>query len=72
MGGFERGQFDHIGVVTEEHQHGETWVEATRVWVTNPRAHSHHVEFLRFEPDTPVTTVMARRGMSRSKPFRLC
>ena len=55
MGGFERGQFDHIGVVTEEHQHGETWVEATRVWVTNPRAHSHHVEFLRFEPDTPVT-----------------
>jgi len=34
---------------------GETWVEATRVWVTSPRAHPFNVEFLRFEPDSPVT-----------------
>jgi hypothetical protein len=51
----QREQFDHIGVITEEKQDAETWVEATRVWVTSPRAHSHHVEFLRFESDTPVT-----------------
>ena len=23
-------------------------------WVTNPRAHPFHVEYLRFEPDSPV------------------
>ena len=34
---------------------GESWVEATRVWVTSPREHPFNVEWLRFEPDTPVT-----------------
>jgi hypothetical protein len=49
-----RAAFDHIGVVTDQQQPGETWVPATRVWVTSPRAHSHHVEFLRFDPGSPV------------------
>lgn len=52
---FERSRFDHIGIVTDERQPGESWVEATRVWVTSPRAHPYNVEFLRFEPDSPVT-----------------
>ena len=52
---FDRGRFDHIGVVTEVKQPDESWVAATRVWVTSPRAHPYNVEFLRFEPDSPVT-----------------
>ena len=52
---FDRARFDHIGVVTDQPQEGESWVEATRVWVTSPRAHPYNVEFLRFEPDSPVT-----------------
>jgi hypothetical protein len=52
---FDRSRFDHIGVVTDDRQPGESWVEATRVWVTSPRAHPYNVEFLRFEPDSPVT-----------------
>jgi hypothetical protein len=52
---FERTKFDHIGVVTEQKQQNESWVEATRVWVTSPREHPFNIEFLRFEPDTPVT-----------------
>jgi hypothetical protein len=51
----DRASFDHIGLITEEKKAGESWVEATRVWVTSPRAHPFHVEWLRFEPDTPVT-----------------
>jgi hypothetical protein len=51
----DRATFDHIGVVTEERHDGEVWVEATRVWVTNPRLSAYNVEYLRFEPDTPVT-----------------
>lgn len=51
----DRTRFDHVGVVTSERKEGEVWVEATRVWVTSPRAHPYNVEFLRFEPDSPVT-----------------
>ena len=47
-------RFDHIGVPTSERKQGESWVEATRVWVTSPRAHPYNVEWLRFELDSPV------------------
>jgi len=58
----DRSRFDHVGLVTDKPQEGESWVEATRVWVTSPRAHPSNVEWLRYEPDSPVT------GPLRSKP----
>ena len=36
---FDRTRFDHIGVITEEKHGEENFVDATRVWVTNPRIH---------------------------------
>lgn len=54
MTGIDRATFDHIGVVTRETQPGEAFVEATRVWVTSPRAHAFHVEFLRFADDATL------------------
>jgi hypothetical protein len=48
-------EFDHVGIVTDDKKSGENFVEATRVWVTNPKSHPYNVEWLRFEPDTPVT-----------------
>jgi len=51
----KRSTFDHIGLITDEKKPGESWVEATRVWVTNPRADPWNVEWLRFEPDSPIT-----------------
>lgn len=48
-------EFDHIGIVTDEKKPGEVFVEATRVWVTNLKDHPFRVEWLRFEPDSPVT-----------------
>ncbi|HUX65682.1 MAG TPA: hypothetical protein VMV42_00910 [archaeon] len=51
---FDRSRFDHIGVITEDRQPDENFVESTRVWVTNPRTHPANVEYLRYEPDTPV------------------
>jgi hypothetical protein len=47
-------QFDHVGVPTKEKQPNEMYVPATRVWVTDPAVHPHRIEFLRFEPDSPV------------------
>ena len=47
--------FHHIGLPTDEPQAGETYVEETKVWVTRPENHPYRIEFLRFEPDSPVT-----------------
>ncbi len=55
-------KFDHVGFITEEKKNNEDWVEATKVWVTNPKEHKLSVEWLRYEPDTPVT------GPVRSQP----
>ena len=48
-------QFEHIGLITTEPKPGESFVEATRVWRTNYLEHPWRVEWLRFEPDSPVT-----------------
>lgn len=47
-------EFDHVGIVTNEKKEKESYVEATKVWVTNPKEHPFNVEWLRFEDDTPV------------------
>jgi hypothetical protein len=52
---FARARFDHVGLISTQEREGERWVESTRVWVTNPRANPHNVEFVRFAPDSPVS-----------------
>ena len=47
--------FDHIGIPTNQEQPGEMYVAATKVWVTDPELHPQRIEYLRFEPDSPVT-----------------
>ncbi len=48
-------QFHHVGIPTDEEQPEEVYVEDTNVWVTDPAKHPYRVEFLRYEPDSPVT-----------------
>ncbi len=48
-------QFDHIGIPSNEKRSGERFVPATRVWRTDFNEHPFRVEWLRFEPDSPVT-----------------
>lgn len=50
--------FDHVGITTTLPQPNENWVEQSRVWVTNPREHPEYIEFLRYEPDSPVPEVI--------------
>jgi len=44
--------FHHVGLRAMEPQPGENFVEATRVWVTDPNAHPQRIEYLRYEPDS--------------------
>ena len=48
-------RFHHVGIITDEQQPGEIFVAQTKVYVTNPAHHPYRVEYLRFEPDSPVT-----------------
>jgi len=48
-------EFNHVGMVTDDPKAGESFVAATKVWVTNPHEHDFKIEWLRFEPDSPVT-----------------
>ncbi len=48
-------EFSHVGLITDQPKLGEVFVEATRVWITDFIKHPFHVEWLRFEPDSPVT-----------------
>lgn len=50
--------FDHVGITTTTRQPDENWVEQSRVWVTNPRKHAEHIEFLRYEPDSTVPDII--------------
>ena len=47
--------FDHVGIPTAEKQLEEMYVGQTKVWVTDPMRHPQKIEYLRFEPDSPVT-----------------
>jgi hypothetical protein len=47
-------QFDHIGIITKEKKQGETWIEPTRVWVTDFKSHPYKIEWLRYEDSSPV------------------
>jgi hypothetical protein len=48
-------QFDHIGIITIEKKPDEIFIEPTRVWITDFQKHPYRVEWLRYEPDSPVT-----------------
>jgi len=48
-------QFDHIGLITDEKKKDDIFVPATRVWITDFQKHPYRVEWLRYEPDSPVT-----------------
>lgn len=52
--------FDHVGITTTAKQPDENWVEQSRVWVTNPKKHPEHIEFLRYEPDSTVPEIIKR------------
>ncbi|NMH97397.1 hypothetical protein [Pseudonocardia acidicola] len=56
-----RLEFDHIGIPCDDRHDDETYVEATKVWVTNPRQHPQSLEFLRYEPDSPVVNAVRTR-----------
>ncbi len=50
--------FDHIGMTTTVQQPEERFVAKTRVWVTDHQKHPFRIEWLRYEPDSPVPDLL--------------
>ena len=49
--------FHHIGLPAPDQETplpGESWVESSRCWVTNPAHHPQRIEWLRYSPDSKV------------------
>src|SRR5262249_9349667 len=53
--------FDHIGIPTSESHAGESWVEFSGVWVTNPRKHPQRIEYIR--PKEPPQVPPEQAGL---------
>jgi hypothetical protein len=47
-------RFHHVGIITDERRPGEIYVPETKVHVTNPADDPYRIEYLRFDPDSPV------------------
>jgi hypothetical protein len=47
-------EIDHIGLITKEKKDMEKYVDIMKVWLTNPNDNPFHIEWLRFEDDSPV------------------
>lgn len=56
-----RDAFDHIGLITDRPQPDETWVAPNRLWITNPRRHPYHIEYLRYAADSPAHVMLQTR-----------
>ena len=47
-------KFDHIGIPTTEEKKWAAYVEAGKVHVSDPTATPYGIEWLKFEPDSPM------------------
>jgi len=47
-------EFHHFGVPTSIKSDNENYIEGAKVFVSDPEKHPFRVEFLRFEPDSPL------------------
>lgn len=46
--------YHHFGVPTNVHGNSENYIAGAKVFVTDPENDPYRVEFLRFEPDSPM------------------
>ena len=47
-------QFHHVGIPTDTPRDGETYLQDGKVYITDAAASPYNIEWLRFEPDSPM------------------
>jgi hypothetical protein len=51
-------RFHHIGIPTQERRPGEHYLERIKVWASGFGSSEFGVEWLRFEPDSPIPALI--------------
>ena len=51
-------KFHHIGIPTIERKEGAIFSEASQLHITNPDNHPYRIEWLRFEPGSPMPKLL--------------
>ena len=53
--------FHHYGVPTDAKHENEIYIEGAKVYITDAESHPYRVEFLRFEPGSPMHELVRTR-----------
>ncbi len=51
-------KFHHFGVPTDVQSENEIYLEGGRVYITDPESHPYKIEYLRFEPGSPMPEIL--------------
>jgi len=54
-------KFHHVGVPSATQRPGETHLAAAKLYVTDPEASPYRIEWLRFEPGSPLPALLRSR-----------
>jgi len=55
-----RAEYMHIGIPVTNKKPGMNYVEAMKIWMSNPDDHEYKIEYLKFEEGTPFPEIMHR------------
>ncbi|MDO4551545.1 MAG: hypothetical protein Q4C96_09890 [Planctomycetia bacterium] len=55
-------KFAHFGAVCREKQEGMNYIESIKCWASDPSADPNTIEFLFFEPDSPMADTLVAKG----------
>lgn len=47
-------EYHHVGIPTKERHPNEIYLESVKIWITDATRQEHGIEWLRFEPDSPM------------------
>lgn len=53
-------EFHHIGIPTAHPQPDEIYLAEAKLYVTDANKSEHHIEWLRFEPGSPLPEILQR------------
>ena len=51
-------ELHHIGIPTDKKQENETYLEGAKLYVTDPEKSPNLIEWLRFEPESPMPELL--------------
>ena len=54
--------FNHVGIILKEKMDGMTYVEPLKVHITDCSQSPNKIEFLYFEPDSPLPALVTSQG----------